>query len=176
MGNLELRTARLNIPNLTNESLSTVCMYAFTSYALRRDLEFIPGIFGTESSNCSSVPSSPLVSERNSLLNFLPCLWLNPRLVLKKQRLPLHHSGDFVYFHWKIVACFYSDKRWIKIVEDTSGENSDPFCSIFIIHRYGPRISPQTSKNAYQWGPMQTNSSKLLLVIASLTVKSLYRS
>ena len=54
--------------------------YAFTSYALRRDLEFNPGTFGTGTSDWGSATPSLLFSGRNSLI-----LGFNPKTLQARQ-------------------------------------------------------------------------------------------
>ena len=58
-------------PGLTSPSDGRIAInstYAFTSYALWRDLVFNPGVFGTETSDLSFASSSLLVSGGNFLL------------------------------------------------------------------------------------------------------------
>ena len=70
--------------------------YAFTLYALRRDLRFSPVIFGRESCNWGSDPTSPLVSRRNPLLKIPSLLGIEHKTAAcKAVTLPLRYNSDW---------------------------------------------------------------------------------
>ena len=62
--------ARINVPPEWRIVINN--KYAFISYALRRDIGFSPGIFGTEISNWVSAIPSLLVSRRDIFLIKIP--------------------------------------------------------------------------------------------------------